>query len=143
MILGHKEMLRKTQFCLLQFHNYHVTSKTRTARDYSNISNYSKIFNLIISDVNECSQGSHGCHANATCNNTQGSYNCTCRGGYVGSGKYCKVKGGSYLREKHFILESICLQRFCACDYIFFQENIKKIFTKNLFFLPKINYRGG
>ena len=95
--------------CLLQFHNYHViarrTSKIRTAGDYSNISNYSKTFNLIISDIDECYQGSHGCHANGTCNNTEGSYNCTCRGGYVGSGKYCKVKGGSYLSERHFISE--------------------------------------
>ena len=114
------------RYCLLLYHNHDViargTSKTRTARDYSNISNYSKTFNLIISDIDECSQGSHGCHANATCNNTQGSYNCTYLGEYVGSGKYCKVKGGSYLSEIHFILERIGKIGFCMWLYFYETE---------------------
>ncbi|PFX16148.1 Fibrillin-2, partial [Stylophora pistillata] len=38
-------------------------------------------------DVNECEKGLHGCHADATCNNTQGSYNCSCKAGLVGDGR--------------------------------------------------------
>ena len=39
-------------------------------------------------DTNECSTVSP-CHANATCNNTEGSYTCTCDSGYSGDGVSC------------------------------------------------------
>ena len=39
-------------------------------------------------DIDECSTVSP-CHANATCNNTEGSYTCTCDGGYTGDGILC------------------------------------------------------
>ena len=29
------------------------------------------------------------CHANATCDNTEGSYTCTCNSGYYGDGVSC------------------------------------------------------
>ena len=38
-------------------------------------------------DVNECVEGPHGCDANAICDNTVGSYNCTCRPGLIGDGR--------------------------------------------------------
>ncbi|XP_028411177.1 hemicentin-1-like [Dendronephthya gigantea] len=41
------------------------------------------------SDVHECSLGTHKCHSNATCNNTIGSYECHCHGGFAGNGKTC------------------------------------------------------
>ncbi|XP_068736606.1 fibrillin-2-like isoform X1 [Montipora capricornis] len=41
-------------------------------------------------DVNECTASSPVCHVNATCNNTLGSYRCTCKPGYAGDGKTCK-----------------------------------------------------
>ena len=44
-------------------------------------------FQLLI-DTNECTSMSP-CHANATCNNTDGSYICTCDPGYTGDGKMC------------------------------------------------------
>ena len=37
-------------------------------------------------DINECSDVAF-CHANAKCENTIGSYNCTCNSGYKGDGK--------------------------------------------------------
>lgn len=37
-------------------------------------------------DVNECVLGTHGCHPDATCSNTEGSYACTCARGYSGDG---------------------------------------------------------
>ena len=44
-------------------------------------------------DINECKEGQHGCHVNATCNNNEGSYNCSCKLGLIGDGRNsCKGK---------------------------------------------------
>ena len=40
-------------------------------------------------DINECTNGTAGCHANATCKNTLGNYECTCNAGFTGNGKVC------------------------------------------------------
>ncbi|KAH8377850.1 hypothetical protein KR093_007479 [Drosophila rubida] len=39
-------------------------------------------------DVDECGLGLHDCHKEAKCTNTQGSYNCHCRRGYHGDGRF-------------------------------------------------------
>jgi hypothetical protein len=41
-------------------------------------------------DINECSQGTDTCHADATCTNTVGSYTCECDSGY-GDGFHCST----------------------------------------------------
>ncbi|PFX26094.1 Uromodulin [Stylophora pistillata] len=46
---------------------------------------------MINIDIDECSHGSHLCDANANCANTVGSYNCTCKEGYIGDGRSCQV----------------------------------------------------
>ena len=43
-------------------------------------------------DVNECTTDAHSCNVNAYCNNTNGSYNCTCNPGYSGNGISCTGK---------------------------------------------------
>ena len=40
-----------------------------------------------ILDVDECS--TNPCHSNATCNNTLGSFFCTCKKGLTGDGRNC------------------------------------------------------
>ena len=51
---------------------------------------YSIIATLLrFSDVNECNTGGHNCHSEAKCNNTIGSFNCTCNEGYSGDGRSC------------------------------------------------------
>ena len=48
-------------------------------------------------DIDECASGSHNCvSGTATCSNTVGSYNCTCKPGYFGDGqKSCTPNGKS------------------------------------------------
>ena len=45
-------------------------------------------------DIDECTSGDmpHNCHSDATCNNTKGSFNCTCHKGYEGDGVNCTGK---------------------------------------------------
>ena len=44
---------------------------------------------VFASDINECTALPSACHVNAQCNNTIGSYRCTCNPGYTGNGKTC------------------------------------------------------
>ena len=52
--------------------------------------NLHKFIFYIVSDINECLADRSPCDVNATCNNTDGSYNCTCKEGYTGNGTYCQ-----------------------------------------------------
>ena len=40
-------------------------------------------------DNDECAEETHDCHKHAFCNDTDGSFNCTCETGYSGDGKSC------------------------------------------------------
>ena len=46
-------------------------------------------FNFVVTDIDECLKEIHGCDVNAVCNNTLGSYKCTCKDGYKGNGTNC------------------------------------------------------
>lgn len=50
--------------------------------DYITISN-------IFSDLNECILNIDNCDQNAYCNNSLGSFTCTCNDGYTGNGVTC------------------------------------------------------
>ena len=43
-----------------------------------------------LTDVDECSDGSHECDVNAECANTDGSYKCSCTVKYSGNGITCE-----------------------------------------------------
>ena len=44
---------------------------------------------LINVNADECCRGNHTCDPNATCTNTEGSYQCQCNTGYTGDGHHC------------------------------------------------------
>ena len=50
---------------------------------------YSMISLIYSTDINECISGSAECHDNATCSNSDGSYECTCDIGFSGDGFNC------------------------------------------------------
>ena len=47
------------------------------------------IFTVILPDIDECAIRRDTCDTNAICNNTIGSYNCTCKNGFMGNGFNC------------------------------------------------------
>ena len=48
---------------------------------------FQKSLESILLDFDECEESP--CGLNATCNNTEGSYICSCNSGYVGDGLQC------------------------------------------------------
>ena len=44
---------------------------------------------FIHADIDECAMDPFLCHNNATCIDTDGSYECICKGGYSGNGTSC------------------------------------------------------
>ena len=76
----------------------HQTSFYSQLRTVFSISLYYFIVPLLFSltylsifstDTDECKRTPQKCHVNAACNNTHGSYVCTCKPGYVGDGRDC------------------------------------------------------
>ena len=45
--------------------------------------------NGLCEDVNECTENTHGCDANAACSNTTGGHTCACNAGFSGNGASC------------------------------------------------------
>jgi hypothetical protein len=54
-------------------------------------------------DIDECSTGSHTCHANATCTDTIDSYTCTCFACFTGNGTYCEGKEETDPKFDHYL----------------------------------------
>lgn len=48
-------------------------------------------------DIDECETDTDNCDVNAHCNNTKGSFQCTCNTGYSGDGVVCE---GWFLARK-------------------------------------------
>ena len=49
-------------------------------------------YSLMSADIDECAEGTHSCSPNAQCDNTDGSFTCTCLPGFSGDGFTCEGK---------------------------------------------------
>ncbi|XP_071941000.1 uncharacterized protein [Antedon mediterranea] len=94
-------------------------------------------------DVDECTEGKYECDVHASCNNTIGSYNCTCNDGYKGDGITCyeqtffdyNQETSSSLRENHDSTngtELISLTIKPSCGFPYGNKFYKELyFTEN------------
>ena len=60
-------------------------------------------------DNNECLTGKHKCNSNADCNNTKGSYTCTCKPGYAGDGIICRGMTDFIINSCLVNVSSVCV----------------------------------
>ena len=79
---------------------------TVTCRERKTKSVYS-VPDFLIADENECETGKHNCDANATCENTDGSFVCTCKPAYFGNGVNCTPSQYLGLLYNIFLIKSI------------------------------------
>ena len=77
---------------------------------------------FVVSDIDECSNETHGCDVNAECNNTQGTYICRCKDGFQGSGISCT---GKYLFENLWSFQLACITQRNRGDMLCVDEIAK------------------
>ena len=74
----------------------------------------------VLLDIDECTENRHQCHVDATCNNTQGSYNCSCHEGYNGNGYNCTDIKECRINENDCDKNAICTNTKgsynCSCN---------------------------
>lgn len=75
-------------------------------------------------DVDECGLGLHDCHPQAVCTNTDGSFSCHCRKGYIGDGRT------SCIRTCYNVcVHGVCQGEpdyACKCDLGWFGDDCSK-----------------
>ena len=96
------------------------------------VNSQSKIFT--ISDIDECSEY-NDCHSHADCENTEGSYTCSCRNGFFGDGKNCT--GNKNLSCFYGTL--LHVEQFLKCKCVFIRAKI--IYTSTMYKLLNIERR--
>jgi len=73
-------------------------------------------------DIDECGTRGHNCHKDALCGNTEGSFKCSCKGGFLGDGVTCTVKPESDICST---CESTGFTKDTKCGYVAVGRKIK------------------
>ena len=86
-------------YSLFDHHYFTANSKLPAAKHLHDNYNFHEpiihcVFYVLLFtiDNNECTANTHNCHSDATCNNTHGSFTCTCNAGFSGNGMTCTGK---------------------------------------------------
>ena len=66
-------------------------------------------FPFCCADLDECFTDLHNCHDNASCTDTEGSFNCTCNTGFEGDGVNCTSMSVKYSAAMHSVVISVVL----------------------------------
>ena len=69
---------------------------------------------LFSTDINECTNGRAECHDNASCTNTDGSYECTCDTGFTGDGFNCTSEIAIIIKCIYLLKSHHCYQRIIS-----------------------------
>ena len=83
-------------------------------------------FIYYFADIHECDTGKHQCDSHAFCNNTKGSYNCTCKPGHFGNGFNCT---GNIVKKKTLIAQTLTLYKNIFIHPFFLVD--AKVFVKS------------
>ena len=71
-------------------------------------------------DFDECANDEHYCHFDATCDNTESSFTCTCVKGFSGDGVKCsdidECLTGSHSCDSELESNSQCGEMIGSCD---------------------------
>ena len=73
----------------------------------------------MFTDIDECIDNSHVCDANVNCTNTNGSYNCICKKGYIINGQSCQRR----LEKRYFMSSKVAFHnKYCLRNWGYDQE---------------------
>ena len=80
-------------------------------------------------DIDECAIKTNNCSLHAICDNTEGSFNCSCKDGFSGDGINCT---GNYELLIHLFLSTCCLLNDNEID------NDKEVFCARVQIRPQL-----
>uniref|UniRef100_A0A0G4FVY4 EGF-like domain-containing protein n=1 Tax=Chromera velia CCMP2878 TaxID=1169474 RepID=A0A0G4FVY4_9ALVE len=85
---GETKLMAATDASLGPFSHFKFVVK-RVAGTATTVVTLSDVLLYSVPATDECSDGTHNCHANATCTDTAGSFTCACNSGFIGNGTDC------------------------------------------------------
>ena len=106
------------------------------------ISRHTTFFYNYLSDVNECELGTHNCDRDASCINSNGTFNCLCNFGFLGNGVTCTVYYFNIIILKAFWDEIFVIRRIKLHDLISISLNVEYTVVESSLHNISSNYIG-